>query len=82
MDLNSIPASRIVEVGKLAWATPDVDFLCFGESDQRSPKSARDAAVAALDEGLTTYQDVRGLPALRAALAEYLTGLHARPVAE
>jgi aspartate/methionine/tyrosine aminotransferase len=82
MDLISIPASRIVEVGKLAWATPDVDFLCFGESDQRSPVSARDAAVAAIDAGLTTYQDVRGLPALRAALADYATALHARPVAE
>jgi aspartate/methionine/tyrosine aminotransferase len=82
MDLNTIPASRIVEVGKLAWATPDVDFLCFGESDQPSPASAHKAAIAALDEGLTTYQDVRGIPALRAGLAEYLTALHARPVAE
>jgi aspartate aminotransferase len=82
MDLNTIPASRIVEVGKLAWATPDVDFLCFGESDQPSPDSAHKAAIAALNEGLTTYQDVRGIPALRAGLAEYLTGLHARPVAE
>jgi aspartate aminotransferase len=82
MDLISIPASRIVEVGKLAWATPDVDFLCFGESDQPSPQSAHKAAIAALAEGLTTYQDVRGLPALRASLADYLTALHARPVAE
>jgi len=82
MDLISIPASRIVEVGKLAWATPDVDFLCFGESDQPSPASAHQAAIAALDAGLTTYQDVRGIPVLRAALADYLTALHARPVAE
>ncbi len=82
MDLISIPGSRIVEVGKLAWATPDVDFLCFGESDQPSPAAAHAAAKAALDAGLTTYQDVRGLPALRAALADYLTGLHAKPVAE
>jgi aspartate/methionine/tyrosine aminotransferase len=82
MDLNTIPGSRIVEVGKLAWATPDVDFLCFGESDQPSPPTAHTAAVAALAEGLTTYQDVRGLPPLRAALADYLTALHARPVAE
>ena len=82
MDLVTIPGSRIVEVGKLAWATPDVDFLCFGESDQPSPPSAHRAALAALEEGLTTYQDVRGLPPLRAALADYLTGLHAKPVAE
>ena len=30
----------------------------------------------------TRYSDVRGLPELRVALAEYLTQLHARPVAE
>lgn len=82
MDINTIPGSRIVEVSRLAFATPGVDFLCFGESDQPSPRSARDAAVAALDAGLTRYPDVRGLPALRTALAAYLSGLHARPVAE
>ncbi|MBV9250764.1 MAG: pyridoxal phosphate-dependent aminotransferase [Acetobacteraceae bacterium] len=82
MDMIRIPGSRIVEVGRLAFATPDVDFLCFGESDQPSPGSARNAAVAALDAGFTRYPDVRGVPALRSALADYLTALHARPVAE
>ena len=82
MDINTIPGSRIVEVSRLAFATPDVDFLCFGESDQPSPPAAREAAVAALDAGLTRYPDVRGLPALRSAIAAYLSGLHAKPVAE
>lgn len=82
MDINTLPGSRIVEVSRLAFATPDVDFLCFGESDQPTPQAARDAAVAALDAGLTRYPDVRGLPELRATLASYLTGLHAKPVAE
>jgi aspartate aminotransferase len=82
MDIVRIPGSRIFEIAKLAFATPDVDFLCFGESDQSSPRVAHDAAVAALDAGETKYIDVRGLPALRAALAEYLTALHRRPVAE
>ncbi len=82
MDINSIPGSRIVEVSRLAFATPDVEFLCFGESDQPSPPSAHAAVVAALDAGFTRYPDVRGVPALRDALATYLTGLHARPVAE
>ncbi len=82
MDIIKLPGSRIVEVSRVAFALPDVDLLCFGESDQPSPRSAHDAAVAALNAGLTRYPDVRGLPALRAALAEYLTGLHARPVAE
>jgi aspartate aminotransferase len=82
MDLTQIPGSRIVEVARLAFATPDVDFLCFGESDQPTPASAVNAAIGALRDGETRYPDVRGLPALREALAGYLSGLHARPVAE
>jgi aspartate aminotransferase len=82
MDLTAIPGSRIVEVARLAFTTPDVDFLCFGESDQPSPAVAHEAAVKALFDGETRYPDVRGLPALREALSCYLSGLHARPVAE
>jgi aspartate aminotransferase len=82
MDLTVIPGSRIVEVARLAFATPDVDFLCFGESDRRSPDSVREAAITALHGGETLYPDVRGLPALREALSGYLSRLHAKPVAE
>lgn len=82
MDIVSIPGSRIVEVARLAFATPDVDFLCFGESDRPSPLAARDALVAAIDDGETHYPDVRGLPDLRQTIAGYLTGLHAKPVSE
>ena len=82
MDITVVPGSRIVEVARLAFVTPDVDFLCFGESDQPSPAVARDAAIQALSDGMTLYPDVRGLPALRRALSGYLTGLHAKPVAE
>ena len=82
MDITRIPGSRILDIAKIAFATPGVDFLCFGESDQPSPASAHAAAVAALDAGATRYSDVRGLPELREALAAYLTALHAKPVAE
>ena len=82
MDIISIPGSRIIEISRVAFETPDVDLLCFGESDLPSPASAHAAAVAALDAGDTRYSDVRGLPELRSALAEYLTALHAPPVAE
>lgn len=82
MDIVSIPGSRILEIAKIAFATPDADFLCFGESDQPSPATAHAAAIAALDAGETRYPDVRGLPVLRQALADYLTRLHARPVVE
>jgi aspartate aminotransferase len=82
MDIVRLPGSRILEIARIAFATPDIDFLCFGESDQPSPGSARSAAIAALEADDTRYSDVRGLPELRVALAEYLTQLHARPVAE
>ncbi len=81
-DINRVPSSKIVEVARLAFATPDVDFLCFGESDQPSPVAARDAAIAALMAGETRYADVRGLSALRQGLSAYLTGLYAKPVDE
>jgi len=82
MDINRVPASKIVEIARIAFATPGIDFLCFGESDQPSPIAARDAAVTALMAGETKYADVRGLPGLRHALSEYLSGLYAKPVAE
>ena len=73
MDITRIPGSLILEVARIAFATPDADLLCFGESDWPSPAVAHQAAVAALDAGETRYPDVRGLPELRSALAEYLT---------
>lgn len=82
MDLTTLPGSRIVTVARAAYATPDVDFLCFGESDQASPAATRDALVAALDAGPARYPDVRGLVPLREALAAHLSALHARPVEE
>src|SRR5579872_1522039 len=82
MDIVSIPGSRILEIALVAFATPGVDFLCFGESDQPSPAAAHTGAIAALGDGITRYPDVRGLPELRAALADYLTELHARPISE
>jgi aspartate aminotransferase len=82
MDIIRIPGSRILDIAKIAFATPDVDFLCFGESDQPSPDAAHEAAVASLAAGETRYSDVRGLPALRSALSDYLTTLHAKPVPE
>ncbi len=82
MDLLTFPSSRIVEIARLAATRDDVELLCFGESDQPSPVGAHDALLAALDSGATTYADVRGIPPLRDDLADYLSGLHAKPVAE
>ena len=65
MDITQLPGSRILDIARIAFATPDVDFLCFGEFDQPSPAGAHAAAIAALDAGATRYSDVRGMPELR-----------------
>src|SRR5262245_7162647 len=82
MDIIKIPGSRILDIARIAFEAPDVDLLCFGESDQPSPPSAVAAAIGALEAGETRYSDVRGLPELRHALADYLISLHAKPVSE
>jgi len=80
MDITTIPGSRIVDIARLAFTTPGVDFLCFGESDQPSPASARVALVDAVEAGHTKYPPIRGLPPLREALSAYLTTLHGTPI--
>ena len=82
MDIAILQPSRIVTVARAAYARPDTEFLCFGESDRPGPAAAIAAATAALARGDTLYSDVRGVLALRQALADMLTRLHARPVTE
>jgi aspartate aminotransferase len=82
MDIAALEPSRIITVARAAFARPDTEFLCFGESDQSFPPAAAAAMVDAIGRGDALYPDVRGVPSLRHALADYLTGLHARPIAE
>jgi len=82
MDIATLEPSRIITVARAAFARPDTEFLCFGESDRAFPPAAAAAMIDALGRGDALYPDVRGVPALRTALAAYLTGLHARPVSE
>lgn len=82
MDIATLEPSRIITVARAAFARPDTEFLCFGESDRSFPPAAAAAMIDALGRGDALYPDVRGVPALRTALATYLTGLHAHPVAE
>jgi aspartate/methionine/tyrosine aminotransferase len=81
MDIATTPGSKIITVSRAAFARPDTDFLCFGESDVGAPEVAHAALHAALEAGQTRYADVRGLPSLREAIAAYLSARHA-PVAE
>ena len=82
MDIATLEPSRIITVARAAFARPDTEFLCFGESDRSFPPAAAAAMIDALGRGDALYPDVRGVPALRTALAAYLTGLHAHPVTD
>ncbi len=82
MDIAALEPSRIITVARAAFSRPDTEFLCFGESDQTFPPAAAAAMINALGCGDALYPDVRGVPALRHALADYLTDLHAQAVAE
>lgn len=81
--LEQPPSSHLVAIARAAFGKGGVDFLCFGESDLASPAAAVDALRQAVgDVQHTRYPDIRGLPALRAGLASYLSGLHRHAVAE
>ncbi|QHW29885.1 aminotransferase class I/II-fold pyridoxal phosphate-dependent enzyme [Paenibacillus rhizovicinus] len=52
----------------------DIISLGVGEPDFVTPKPVRDACIAALEKGRTSYTPNAGLPELREAIADYLAG--------
>jgi len=78
--IRDLPASRIAEVSALGFGDPAVIPLWYGEGDLPTPAFIGDAATAALQAGHTFYTYKAGLPELRGAIADYLTGLHGRSV--
>lgn len=79
--VEAMPFSRIGQVAMAGLGDPDIIPLWFGESDLPTPRFICDAAAAALAAGHTFYTFKRGIPELRQAIARYLTGLYAKPVA-
>ena len=78
-NVRAIASSLIREVANAGLGKRDVLPFWFGEPDEVTPQFIRDAATAALDRGETFYTHNYGLPALREALAAYVSRLH-RPV--
>lgn len=78
----SIAPQRIVEIADYARQFEGVVSLCFGQADIASPIVARSAMIAALDRGETFYPDVRGIPSLRTALANYTSRLYQTAIHE
>ncbi len=79
--IRDLPASRIAEISALGMGDPSVIPLWYGESDLPTPDFIGAAATAAIQAGHTFYTYKAGLPELRGAIAEYQTGLYARPTA-
>ncbi len=75
-----VEASRIREVADAAMNREkggrDVLAFWFGESDLPTPAFIREAGAAALAQGRTFYTQNLGLPALRQAIAAYVSDLH------
>ncbi|WP_028600795.1 pyridoxal phosphate-dependent aminotransferase [Ottowia thiooxydans] len=68
--------SRIREVANAGMGREDVLPFWFGESDEVTPEAIRQAGIASLQAGETFYSHNLGLPALRQAVAGYMSELH------
>ncbi|WP_025598517.1 pyridoxal phosphate-dependent aminotransferase [Burkholderia sp. WSM2230] len=74
--VRALRPSQIREVANAGFGVADVLPFWFGESDRVTPAFIRDAASAALQAGATFYTHNLGVAPLRAALADYVSGLH------
>jgi aspartate/methionine/tyrosine aminotransferase len=74
--IRDLPASRIREVANAGMGRDDVLAFWFGESDEVTPAFVREAAIESLQRGETFYAQNLGIPALREALAGYVSSLH------
>lgn len=79
--VTGITSSQIRAIADLGEGLEGVIPLWFGEGDTATPEFIRAAAAESLSRGETFYTPNRGIAPLRQAIADYLTGLHARPVA-
>jgi aspartate aminotransferase len=79
--IHDLETSRIADIVALGFGDPEVVALWYGEGDVPTPSFIGEAAAAAMRAGETFYTYKAGLPELRQAIADYLTGLYTRPVA-
>ncbi|HXC28328.1 MAG TPA: aminotransferase class I/II-fold pyridoxal phosphate-dependent enzyme, partial [Stellaceae bacterium] len=79
--IHDLETSRIADIVALGFGDPDVIALWYGEGDVPTPGFIGEVAAAAMRAGETFYTYKAGLPELRHALADYLSGLYTRPVA-
>ncbi|GAB2881427.1 pyridoxal phosphate-dependent aminotransferase [Paraburkholderia jirisanensis] len=80
--VRALRPSQIREVANAGLGVADVLPFWFGESDRVTPPFIRDAASEALAAGATFYTHNLGIAPLRAALADYVSGLHGATAVE
>ena len=71
--IRSVPPSGIRRFFELAEEMDDVISLGVGEPDFSAPWAAREAAIASLERGRTSYTANRGMRELREAIAGHVT---------
>ncbi|WP_122088502.1 pyridoxal phosphate-dependent aminotransferase [Halalkalicoccus subterraneus] len=69
--VGRVPPSGIRKFFELAEEREDVISLGVGEPDFSAPWAARDAAIASLERGQTSYTANRGMRELREAIADH-----------
>jgi aspartate/methionine/tyrosine aminotransferase len=74
--IQHLPGSRIREVANAGIGRADVLAFWFGESDEVTSETVRQAATDSLARGETFYAHNLGLAELREAIARYTAGLH------
>jgi aspartate/methionine/tyrosine aminotransferase len=78
--IGRIPLENISSLARGGFGDPSIIPLWFGEGDLAAPAFIGEAMAAAVAAGHVFYTHQNGIPELRAALADYHSGLGARPV--
>ena len=78
--IRAISLENISSLAKDGFGDPDIIPLWFGEGDRRAPAFIGEAMMRAVQAGHVFYTHQNGIPELRAALSDYLSGLGARRI--
>jgi len=78
--IRRIPLENISTLARGGFGDPSIIPLWFGEGDLQAPAFIGEAMAAAVRAGHVFYTHQNGIPELRQALADYLSGLNERPV--
>ena len=78
--IREIPLENISSLAGGRFGDPSIIPLWFGEGDVPAPAFIGEAMAKAIAAGHVFYTHQNGIPELRGALADYLTGLGQRPV--